>query len=52
MDVFRIVGGDSEDLDKVLNKIKNIRTVALYDDEIVPKMNYNFNQKWFGKNIR
>jgi len=52
MDVFRIVGGDSEDLDKVLNKIKNIRTVALYDDEIVPRMNYNFNQKWFGKTIR
>ncbi len=51
MDVLRVVGGDSEDLDKILNKIKNIRTVALYDDEIDKTMNYNFNQKWFGKNI-
>ena len=51
MDVLSIIGGESEDLERILNSFNKVRVHGLYDNEFTSSSNGNLGQKWFGKNI-
>ena len=51
MDVLSIIGGESEDLERILNSFNKVRVHGLYDNEFTGSSNGNLGQKWFGKNI-
>ena len=51
MDVLSIVGGEAEDLERILNSFNKVRVHGLYDNEFTGSSNGNLGQKWFGKNI-
>ena len=51
MDVLSIVGGEAEDLERILNSFNKVRVHGLYDNEFTSSSNGNLGQKWFGKNI-
>jgi hypothetical protein len=50
MDILSIVGGDSNKIDHIMNKLKNIRIQGLYDDEI--SYTSALNKRWFGHSDR
>ena len=50
MDVLSIIGGESEDLERILNSFNKVRVHGLYDNEFTSSSNGNLGQKWFGKN--
>jgi hypothetical protein len=52
MNVLRIVGGDSDNLDSVMNSLNNIRLVGLYDDDYDPRSQTSIKQKWFDKELK
>ena len=51
MDVLSIIGGESEDLERILNSFNKVRVHGLYDNEFTTSSNGNLAQKWFGKPI-
>jgi len=51
MDVLSIVGGESEDLERILNSFNKVRVHGLYDNEFTNSSNGNLAQKWFSKQI-
>jgi hypothetical protein len=51
MDVLSIIGGESEDLERILNSFNRVRVHGLYDNEFTNSSNGNLAQKWFGKTI-
>jgi hypothetical protein len=51
MDVLSIIGGEAEDLERILNSFNKVRVHGLYDNEFTGSSNGNLGQKWFGKNI-
>ena len=51
MDVLSIIGGESEDLERILNSFNKVRVHGLYDNEFTNSSNGNLAQKWFGKTI-
>lgn len=51
MDVLSIIGGESEDLERILNSFNKVRVHGLYDNEFTSSSNGNLAQKWFGKYI-
>lgn len=51
MDVLSIVGGESEDLERILNTFNKARVHGLYDNEFTSSSNGNLGQKWFNKPI-
>ena len=48
MDVLSIIGGESEDLERILNSFNKVRVHGLYDNEFTSSSNGNLGQKWFG----
>lgn len=51
MDVLSIVGGDTKDLERILDSFNKVRVHGLYDNEFVASNNGSLAQKWFNKNI-
>lgn len=51
MDVLSIIGGESEDLERILNSFNKVRVHGLYDNEFTGSSNGNLAQKWFSKQI-
>lgn len=51
MDVLSIIGGESEDLERILNSFNKVRVHGLYDNEFTSSSNGNLAQKWFSKAI-
>jgi len=51
MDVLSIIGGEAEDLERVLNSFNKVRVHGLYDNEFTTSSNGNLEKKWFGKSI-
>ena len=51
MDVLSIIGGEAEDLERILNSFNKVRVHGLYDNEFTSSSNGNLGQKWFGKSI-
>jgi hypothetical protein len=51
MDVLSIIGGESEDLERILNSFNKVRVHGLYDNEFTSNGNGILGQKWFGKQI-
>jgi hypothetical protein len=51
MDVLSIIGGESEDLERILNSFNKVRVHGLYDNEFTGSGNGNLAQKWFSKQI-
>ena len=51
MDVLSIIGGESEDLERILNYFNKVRVHGLYDNEFTGSSNGNLGQKWFSKQI-
>ena len=51
MDVLSIIGGESEDLERILNSFNKVRVHGLYDNEFTGSSNGNLGQKWFNKTI-
>lgn len=51
MDVLGIIGGESEDLERILNTFNEVRVHGLYDNEFTNSSNGNLAQKWFSKPI-
>ncbi len=51
MDVLSIIGGEAEDLERILNAFNKVRVHGLYDNEFTGSSNGNLGQKWFSKNI-
>jgi hypothetical protein len=51
MDVLSIIGGEAEDLERILNSFNKVRVHGLYDNEFTDSSNGNLAQKWFGKSI-
>lgn len=51
MDVLGIIGGESEDLERILNSFNEVRVHGLYDNEFTNSSNGNLAQKWFNKPI-
>jgi hypothetical protein len=47
MDVLSLVGGESSDIERIMNKIKSIRIHGLYDDELSDKEG-RYSRRWFG----
>jgi len=46
MDILSIVGGDSNKIDHIMDRLRNIRIQGLYDDEITSTS--VLNRRWFG----
>jgi hypothetical protein len=51
MDVLSIIGGEAEDLERILNAFNKVRVHGLYDNEFTGNSNGNLGQKWFSKQI-
>jgi hypothetical protein len=51
MDVLSIIGGEAEDLERILNSFTKVRVHGLYDNEFTGSSNGNLGQKWFSKQI-
>jgi hypothetical protein len=51
MDVLSIIGGEAEDLERILNAFNKVRVHGLYDNEFTGSSNGNLGQKWFSKQI-
>jgi len=51
MDVLSIIGGEAEDLERILNSFNKVRVHGLYDNEFTGSSNGNLGQKWFNKSI-
>lgn len=51
MDVLGIIGGEAEDLERILNTFNEVRVHGLYDNEFTGSSNGNLAQKWFNKPI-
>ena len=51
MDVLSIIGGESEDLERILKSFNEIRVHGLYDNEFTTSSNGNLSSKWFNKSI-
>jgi hypothetical protein len=51
MDVLSIIGGEAEDLERILNSFNKVRVHGLYDNEFTSSSNGNLGQKWFNKPI-
>lgn len=51
MDVLGIIGGEAEDLERILNAFNRVRVHGLYDNEFTNSSNGNLAQKWFNKPI-
>lgn len=51
MDVLSIIGGEAEDLERILNSFNKVRVHGLYDNEFTTSSSGNLGQKWFGKSI-
>jgi len=51
MDVLSIVGGEAEDLERILNSFNKVRVHGLYDNEFTSSSNGYLAQRWFGKPI-
>jgi hypothetical protein len=51
MDVLSIIGGEAEDLERILNSFNKVRVHGLYDNEFTNSSSGNLGQKWFGKSI-
>jgi hypothetical protein len=51
MDILSIVGGEAEDLERILNSFNKVRVHGLYDNEITNSANSNLSNKWFSKSI-
>jgi hypothetical protein len=50
MDILSIVGGETEDLERILKSFSKIRVHGLYDNELRPN-NSGLSKKWFNKII-
>ena len=51
MDILSIVGGETEDLERILKSFSEIRVHGLYDNEVSGSSNGNLSKKWFNKTI-
>lgn len=51
MDVLSIIGGESEDLERILNAFTKVRVHGLYDNEFTTSSNGSLAQKWFSRQI-
>jgi hypothetical protein len=51
MDILSIVGGETEDLERILKSFSKIRVHGLYDNEVTGSSNGNLSKKWFNKTI-
>lgn len=51
MDILSIVGGETEDLERILKSFSRIRVHGLYDNEVTGSGNGNLSKKWFNKTI-
>jgi hypothetical protein len=51
MDILTIVGGESEDLERILKSFSKIRMHGLYDNEVLTSNNGNLSRKWFNNPI-
>ena len=51
MDILSIVGGETEDLERILKSFSKIRVHGLYDNEVAGSNNGNLSKKWFNKTI-
>jgi len=51
MDVLSIIGGESEDLERILNAFNKVRVHGLYDNEFTNSSNGNLAKKWFSRQI-
>jgi hypothetical protein len=49
MELLSIVGGEAEDIERAINKFKNIRLNALYDDE--KPQGTSLQNKWYDKRL-
>jgi hypothetical protein len=49
MDILSIVGGETEDLERILEKFSKIRVHGLYDNEVTSRN--DLSKKWFNKII-